>query len=69
MAQPALDNDAFKQLLKEALAEVLEEKRALLHEVFAEVLEDLALAEAIREGQETEVVSRDDVFDVLEGRA
>ena len=69
MAQPALDNDAFKQLLKEALAEVLEEKRALLHEVFAEVLEDLALAEAIREGQETEIVSRDDVFDVLEGRA
>ena len=69
MLQPALDNAAFKQLLKEALAETLDEKRELLYEVFTEVLEDLAFAEAIRDGQETEEVSRDEIFDVLEGRA
>ena len=43
----------MKQVLKEALAETPHEQRELLHEVFAEVLEDVALAEAIREGQQT----------------
>ncbi len=58
----------MKQALKEALAETLYEQRGLLHEVFAEVLEDFAFAEAIREGRQTERVERDEVFDVLEGR-
>jgi hypothetical protein len=43
--------------------------RGLLHEVFAEVLEDFAFAEGIREGSQTELVERDEVFEVLEGRA
>jgi hypothetical protein len=43
--------------------------QGLLHEVFAEVLEDFAFAEAIREGSQTELVERDKVFEVLEGRA
>lgn len=55
-------------MLKEALAETLHEQRELLCEVFAEVLEDFALAEAIREGRRTERVDRDEVFDAL-GRA
>ena len=59
----------MKQALKEALTETLHEQRELLHEVFAEALEDFALAEATREGRWTERVERDEVFDVLEGRA
>ena len=68
MAQIDPNNEAMKQALKEALTETLHEQRELLHEVFAEVLEDFALAEAIREGRQTELVERDEVFDVLEGR-
>ena len=69
MAQPALNSPELKQLLKEALAETLNEQRELLHEVFAEVLEDFGLGEAIREGQQTERVERSDVFAILEGRS
>lgn len=69
MAQSDIDNEAMKRALKEALTETLHEQRDLLHEVFTEVLEDFALSEAIREGQQTERVDRDEVFDVLEGRA
>lgn len=69
MAQPAFNTPELKQLLKEALSETLNEQRELLHEVFTEVLEDLGLAEAIREGQQTERVDRNDVFDILEGRS
>jgi hypothetical protein len=65
MAQTDPKNEAMKQALKETL----HEQRGLLHEVFAEVLEDFALAEAIREGRQTERVERDEVFDVLECRA
>lgn len=66
-----LPSPALKQLLKEALAETLVEQRDLLHDSFAEVLEaavieDVALAESIREGQDTEPVSRDAIFQVLE---
>ena len=56
------NNEAMKQALKEALTETLHEQRGLLHEVFTEVLEDLAFAEAIREGKQTEQVGRDEVF-------
>ncbi len=69
MAQANPDNEALKQALKEALAETLHEQRGLLHEVFAEVLEDFALAEAIREGRQSQRVGRGEVFDVLEGEA
>ena len=69
MAQADINNEAMKQALKEALTETLHEQRELLHEVFAEVLEDFALAGAIREGRQTERVERDEVFGILEDRA
>lgn len=56
----------MRQALKEALTETLHEQRELLHEVFTEVLEDFALAEAIRKGRQTGRVERNEVFDVLE---
>ena len=68
MTTSELRSPDFKQLLKEALAETLREQRDLLHEVFAEVIEDMALAEAIRQGRETEPVSRDSILRVLENR-
>lgn len=66
MTTEELQSSAFKQLLKEALAETLEEQRNLLHEIFAEVIEDMTLAEAIRQGRETEPVSREAIFRTLE---
>jgi DNA gyrase/topoisomerase IV subunit B len=69
MARIDPNSEAIKRALKEALAETLYEQRDLLHEIFAEVLEDFALAEAIREGRQTERVERGEVFDALEDRA
>lgn len=63
----ATDKETMKQLLKEALTETLDERRDLLHEIFAEVLEDFGLAEAIREGQRSELTTRDEVFGIFEG--
>ena len=69
MAPMNLSEPAFKRALKEALAETLLEQRDLLHDVFAEVLEDFALAEGIREGQKTKAASRDEVFRILRGKS
>jgi hypothetical protein len=69
MISTALDTTTLKVALKEALVETLHEQREFLQEVFAEVLEDVALADAIREGQATESAARDDVLSVLRGKA
>ena len=69
MVQSTFNTPELKQILKEALTETLHEQRGLLHEVFAEVLEDFGLAEAIREGQQTDRVDRSEVFDIVEGRS
>ncbi len=69
MVKSNLSEKALKQMLKEALVEVLQEQRELLRDVFAEVLEDYALAEAIREGQGTKPATRDEVFRILQGRS
>ena len=62
MQQITDDKNQLKEVFKQAFAELLQERRDLLYDVFTEVLEDIALANAIKEGEETEVVSREQVF-------
>ena len=66
--QPELREATVKKLFKEALVETLHEQRELLHDVLVEVLEDTALAAAVRQGRQTERTTRDAVFRALEDR-
>ncbi len=67
--QTQIDDGKLKELLKEAVMEALEEKRAIFHDMIVEALEDIGLARAIQEGELTETVNKQEVFDILEGRA
>jgi len=67
MAYTTLDETQIKELFKQAFVELLQEQKDLLYELVAEIIEDFALVEAIREGEETEPVRREEVFRVLEG--
>lgn len=69
MEQSQMSEATLKQLFKDALAETLHEQRSLLHEVFTEVMEEFALAEAIREGEQSVKVSREEIFRIIEGQA
>ncbi len=69
MAQLTIERETLKQTLKEVLTETLHEEREFLHAVFAEVLEDFTLGEAIRAGLETPQATREGVLNVLDGRA
>jgi hypothetical protein len=67
MAGTPLDDGRIKELFKQALLEVLQERKDLLYDVFAEVVEDLALTKAIREGETTESATKKEVFQNLKG--
>lgn len=67
MISSEADRQDLKATLKEALVEILREQRPLLQEVVAEALEDVLLAEAIQEGQQTKSASREKVFRMIRG--
>ena len=58
-----------KALLKEVLTELLEEERGLFFEVMLEAVEEIGLANAIREGRQNEFVSEEQILAILRGRA
>lgn len=66
MSSITIDDQTLRALLKEALIEVLQERPALLGDVIAEAIEDAGLSLAIKEGQRTELVSKDEVLKALE---
>jgi len=65
----ALSQQDMKDLIKQALLEIIEERRDLIHDVLEEALEDIALARAIEEGKDSGEASRDEVFAVFEDAA
>jgi len=69
MVAPSPSESQLKDALKAALVEVLEERADLLRDVLAEVMEDIAFARAIQEGEASEPVSREEVFRLLDGGA
>ena len=58
-----------KALLKEVFIELLEEERDLFFEVMLEAIEEIGLANAIREGRQNEFVSEEQILAILRGRA
>jgi hypothetical protein len=63
--ETSISPDQLKALIKAAVAEVLEERRDLLHQAVEEALEDVAFARAIEEGESTELIARKEVFKLL----
>ena len=69
MARSKQNADSLKQTIKEAFREALIEQRDLIREAVAEALEDMALSHAIREGKKTKPATREEVFQILRGKA
>jgi Asp-tRNA(Asn)/Glu-tRNA(Gln) amidotransferase C subunit len=66
MSSITIDDDQLKALLKQALLELFEEKNELFYEALAEVIEELGLVKAIKEGQASPTVDKARVFEALE---
>ncbi len=61
----SLEDKHTKDLMKQALLELFEERRDLFYALFEEVFEDVGLANAMREGENSEVVSEKEVMKAL----
>ena len=62
----ALTEPRLKRLVKQAVAELLEERPDVLRELVGEAIEDIPLVRAIKEGEATPAVPRDEVLHLLE---
>ena len=69
MEPSTTNDDALKRVLKEAIAETLHEQREWFQDVIAEVLEEMALDEALREVEAIERLKQPSSFGVVEGEA
>ena len=69
MQQVIDDENQLKEVFKQAFAELLQERKDLLYNVFPEVLEDIALVNAIKEEENTEIVDINQVFQILESKS
>ena len=66
MLESSLSETQIKNLLKAAILEIFQERRDLFQDLVAEALEDIALVKAIDEGKDSEPVSREAIFEILE---
>lgn len=62
-----VDAATLKQMLKEALTELLLENREELVELLAEAVEDAAMVKAIQEGEDSALVDKTEIFNLLDG--
>ena len=61
-----LKSAQLKEVLKLALVELLQEQRELFSEIISEAIEDVAMARAIHEEKDSESVSREEIFAILD---
>ena len=66
MSDSSLNEAQLKDLMKTAILEIFQERRDLFQDIIAEALEDIALVKAIDEGKDSQPVSRDVIFAILE---
>ena len=59
------DDTRIKNLFKQAMLELLTERRDDFYELFSEALEDILMVYAIREGEDSETVSKAEVLRAL----
>jgi len=66
MSEMTLNPTELKEILKSAIVELLRDNREEFSELLADVMEDIAMERAIAQGETTEIVSREAIFQLLE---
>ncbi|MEA5511689.1 hypothetical protein VB715_18095 [Crocosphaera sp. UHCC 0190] len=65
MTELSLDKNLLKETLKTAILEIIQENPDEFQKLLTEVIEDIAMTQAIEEGEKTELVDRDSIFNLL----
>ena len=64
----SFDEEKLKDIVKSAVREALAEQRELVREAIEEAIEDVVLVRAIEQGLQSPTVTREEVFEILEGK-
>jgi len=59
----------LKEVVKTAIVEVLEERGDLIRDIVEDALEDIGMTKAIQEGENTGIITREEVIELLEDRS
>jgi hypothetical protein len=62
----AVEQEELKQIVKNAIKEVVAENSEILKDLVVELLEDIALLQKMEEGRQTELVDRGEIMELLE---
>ncbi|MBD1921381.1 hypothetical protein H6F77_09795 [Microcoleus sp. FACHB-831] len=68
MDEILIDESKLKDMLKIALIEIIKEEKEMFSELLAEAIEDIALENAIKEGENTDSVSKEAIFKMLDSQ-
>jgi isocitrate dehydrogenase kinase/phosphatase len=60
-----LDDNKLKDALKQAIRELIQEDQKMISNLIVEVIEDIAFENAIKEGETSETVNRDEILNLL----
>ena len=63
----SLEDKHTKDLIKQALLELFQERRDLFVDLFDELIEDVGLGNAMREAEGSGIVSKEEVVALLKG--
>ncbi|WP_272147144.1 hypothetical protein [Spirulina subsalsa] len=61
-----LDETKLKELLKVAIFELIQEEKEMFSEILSDVIENIGMINAIKEGEQTELVNQEEIFKILE---
>ncbi len=65
MSETTLDTSELKQLIKSAIAQILQEQKEVFADIMVEAVEDISLGKAITQGENNDSVSRETIFKIL----
>lgn len=61
----SISDEKLKEIIKEAIIEIIKEKRKVFYEIILEAIEEVGLANAIREGRKNKFVGEDRILKML----
>jgi len=63
----SINESKMKELLKEALIEMMKDKKEIFYEIVKEAIEDVGMANAIKEGRQNKFVEEQRIIEIIEG--
>ena len=59
-------DDKLKQVLTEIMVEMIQDKKEIMSQIMSDALEDIGLAQAIKQGRKNRFVDENRILEILE---